>query len=53
MMLDASSQLLQFESVNMTELEQTKTMTKILKMELGKTLGPLPNVKYCYRKDIK
>lgn len=50
--LNSSYHLLDFRSVNMSELEQTKTMTKILKLELENKLGPLQNVKYCYRKDI-
>ena len=41
-----------FEFVNMSELEQARTILQITKMEVTKKQGPLPNVLYRYRKDI-
>ena len=49
---DSSYKLAQFESINMTLLEQATIMTKVLKMELEHKKGPISDVRYCYRKDI-
>lgn len=50
--LDSKNKLNQFEAINMTLLEQTKTMVNICTMETNKELGPIPKVLYRIRKDI-
>lgn len=50
--LDSRYQISQFDCINMDLLEQTKTMTEFVIMQKNKQIGPLPKVKYHYRKDI-
>lgn len=50
--LDSRYQILQFDCINRNLLEQTKTMTEFVIMQKNKQIGPLPKVKYKYRKDI-
>lgn len=50
--VDSNYRLSQFDFLNMSLLEQTKTMTHLVMMEKNKQIGPLPKVKYYYRKDI-
>lgn len=45
-------QITDFECVNMSLLEQTKTMTEFVMMQNNQQIGPLQKVKYHYRKDI-
>ena len=51
-MLDSQYQILQFDSINMNLIEQTKMMTKFVMMQKNKELGPIQKIKYQYRKDI-
>lgn len=50
--LDSHNEITQFEAINMEFIEQDKTMTKLLTMEINKQQGPLPKVLYYIRKDI-
>ena len=51
-LLDSQNKLNEFEAINMSLVEQTKTMIKICKMALKNIQGPLPNVLYLKRNDI-
>lgn len=50
--LDSQYKIVQFETVNMNLLEQTKTMAKVLVSQNYRQLGPISKVKCYYRKDI-
>lgn len=50
--LDSQYKIVNFDSINMDLLEQTKTMTKVLTMEKNRQQGPIPKVGYRIRKDI-
>lgn len=49
---DSQNKIAKFDCVNMSLLEQTKTMTDFVVMQKNRQIGPLPKVKYYYRKDI-
>lgn len=50
--LDSQYQISEFNVWNMDLWEQDKTMFKILSLEKKGQIGPIPKVRYLYRKDI-
>lgn len=50
--IDSRYKINQFDFSNMDLLEQSKCAMKLLRMEVGNQIGPIPYVKYRYRKDI-
>ncbi len=50
--LDSQNKIAQFDSVDMDLEEQDTTMLGVLMLEKNHQIGPVPNVKYRYRKDI-
>lgn len=50
--LNKQYQITNFECINMSLLEQTKTMTEFVIMQNKQQIGPPHKVKYHYRKDI-